>query len=263
VVSQSGGRWGHLREVPGTAALNTSGDAAVTSVSCGSAGNCSAGGSYQDAGGTQAFVVSQSGGTWGKAIEVPGTAALNTSGYGVVESVSCAAAGNCSAGGLYSTGTSQDAFVVSQVNGTWHKAIEVPGGIGGAATLTSVSCGSPGTCDTGGYYGASGGTQAFVASETNGTWGAATNLPGGTDDDVTTISCGPAGNCAAGGDSSDHAFVDSETGGTWGTATPVSGLGTGGSDLWSVSCPAVGNCAAGGSYVNSSGKAEPFVVDQS
>jgi CHAP domain len=259
VVSQSGGRWGHLQEVPGTAALNTGGYAQVTSVSCGSAGNCSAGGQYQDADGNQVFVVSQSGGTWGKAIEVPGIARL-TSKNAELNSVSCAVAGNCSAVG----DTDQDAFVASQIRGTWHTAIKVHGIPSG--DLTSVSCGSPGTCETGGYYGASDGTQAFVASETDGTWGTATNLPGtsGTGDEVTTISCGPAGNCAAGGNSTgDHAFVASETGGTWGTATPVSGLGTGGSDLWSVSCPAVGNCAAGGSYVNSSGKTEPFVVAQS
>ncbi len=39
--------------------------------------------------------------TWGKAEKVPGTAALNQGGDAQVRSVSCAAAGNCSAGGLY------------------------------------------------------------------------------------------------------------------------------------------------------------------
>src|SRR5216683_2641160 len=39
-----------------------------------------------------------SGGTWGTAIEVPGIAALNQA-YASVRSVSCASAGNCSAGG--------------------------------------------------------------------------------------------------------------------------------------------------------------------
>jgi hypothetical protein len=41
------------------------------------------------------------GGTWGTAIEVPGTAALHQGGYAFVSSVSCARAGNCSAGGSY------------------------------------------------------------------------------------------------------------------------------------------------------------------
>src|SRR5215472_5207950 len=87
---RSGGTWGEAIEVPGTAALNTGGYAAFGSVSCASAGNCSAGGDYIGSSGQQVFVVSQVDGTWGKAIEVPGTAALNTGGHAVIASVSCA-----------------------------------------------------------------------------------------------------------------------------------------------------------------------------
>ena len=80
-AAASGGTWGKAEEVPGTAALNTAGAAAINSVSCASAGNCSAGGGYYGgATGDQAFVVSEVKGTWGKAEEVPGTAALNTGG---------------------------------------------------------------------------------------------------------------------------------------------------------------------------------------
>src|SRR5215471_9938556 len=63
--------WGNAQEVPGTAALNTGGDANIASVSCASAGNCSAAGDYADSSGQQVFVVSQTGGTWRTAIEVP------------------------------------------------------------------------------------------------------------------------------------------------------------------------------------------------
>jgi hypothetical protein len=54
------------------------------------------------------------GGTWGTAREVPGTAALNH-GDAQVNSVSCASAGNCAAGGWYtdSSGHTQ-AFVVNE-----------------------------------------------------------------------------------------------------------------------------------------------------
>jgi hypothetical protein len=183
----------------------------------------------------------------------------------VFNSVSCASAGNCSGGGVYSTGTSQDLFVVSQVNRTWRTAIEVAGGIGGAAWLTSVSCGSPGNCSTGGYYGASSGTQAFVASETGGIWGNAANVPGtgGSGDEIITISCASAGNCSAGGGSAgDQAFVVTETDGTWGTAAGIRGLGMGGSELISVSCAPAGNCAGGGTF--SDGTADQaFVVSES
>ena len=57
-----------------------------------------------------------SGGIWGTAIEVPGTAALNQGGRAGIGSISCASAGNCSAGGGYidSTGINTQAFVVSE-----------------------------------------------------------------------------------------------------------------------------------------------------
>jgi hypothetical protein len=85
-------------------------------VSCTSAGNCSAGGSYTDSSGSsQAFVVSEVGGTWGKAVEVPGSATLNAGGNAVVNSVSCASAGHCSAGGTYTDSQKHSqAFLVSQ-----------------------------------------------------------------------------------------------------------------------------------------------------
>jgi hypothetical protein len=47
VVNEVNGAWHNAIEVPGTAVLNK-GDGQVTSVSCASAGNCSAGGSYTD-----------------------------------------------------------------------------------------------------------------------------------------------------------------------------------------------------------------------
>jgi hypothetical protein len=67
------------------------------------------------AGSAVAGVPSAGAGGWDKAIEVPGTAALNTGRFAQVLSVSCAAAGSCAAGGLYADGSSHlQAFVVSK-----------------------------------------------------------------------------------------------------------------------------------------------------
>ena len=110
-------RLGTAEEVPGIATLNRGEDADMLSVSCGAAGNCSAGGFYTPRfGRRQAFVVSQTGGTWRPAIEVPGTAALNQGGSAGITSLSCAPAGNCSAGGHYidSSRSIQQVFVVSE-----------------------------------------------------------------------------------------------------------------------------------------------------
>jgi hypothetical protein len=198
----------------------------VNSVSCASAGNCSAGGYYFDASeAKEAFVASEVNGTWGTAIEVPGTAALNTGGGANMDSVSCPSAGNCSAGGDYTTANdSAEVFVASEVNGTWDTAIEVPGtaalNTGGSAYMGSVSCPSAGNCSTGGQYSDANGGQAFVASEVNGTWGTAIEVPGtaalNTDGNavVNSVSCPSAGNCSAGGQYYDanggQAFVASE-----------------------------------------------------
>ncbi len=58
VVNETDGTWDDAVEVPGTEALNATGNGAVTSVSCASAANCSAGGMYDDAAYRfQAFVV--------------------------------------------------------------------------------------------------------------------------------------------------------------------------------------------------------------
>src|SRR5438132_1366023 len=85
--------WGTATQVPGTASPPTfiSNDGAVvTQVSCATAGNCAAVGSYTDGSGhKQAFVVDDTNGSWGTATEPPGTATLNTGGDARVNSVSC------------------------------------------------------------------------------------------------------------------------------------------------------------------------------
>jgi hypothetical protein len=60
-------------------------------------------------------VAGEKNGSWGTAIEVPGTATLNAGGTAEVNSVSCASTGNCAAGGIYIDGSGHNqAFVVSQ-----------------------------------------------------------------------------------------------------------------------------------------------------
>ena len=102
--------WGAAQEVAG--ALNTQNNARFNSISCSSAGNCSAAGQYHDSAGAQAFVVDEVGGTWGAAQEVAGV--LNTDNYAIVNSISCSSAGNCSAAGQYRDSAGGQAFVVDE-----------------------------------------------------------------------------------------------------------------------------------------------------
>jgi hypothetical protein len=182
VASEQNGRWGMAIEVPGIAALNPGHYAEVSTVSCASAGSCAAGGdaassapNLNGGGHQQGFVVSESNGAWGMAIAVPGLGALNTHGDARVESVSCASPGNCTAGGNYDGDPSYGdgygkGYVVSEKNGAWSRAINVPGlralHAGQYSDVKAVSCASPGNCAAGGLYADGSAGQAFVISGT-------------------------------------------------------------------------------------------------
>jgi hypothetical protein len=109
------GRWGIAEKVPGTAALNTGGDAAVTSVSC-SAAACVAGGWYASRRpqAHSAFLVVERRGSWRTATQVPGMAALNSGSDAIVTAVSCSPTGWCAAVGDYSAGGETRMFAVGE-----------------------------------------------------------------------------------------------------------------------------------------------------
>jgi hypothetical protein len=286
--------WGTAEQVPGSNALNQGGRADIASVSCASAGNCSAGGSYASGLGgngkpnSQALVVTESGGRWGTAREVPSTGALNAGGSAQITSISCSAPGDCGAGGSYTdTSGQQQAFVATETGGIWHSGREVPGtaaldrGSPGAEVL-SVSCAAAGDCGAGGFYtDASGQQQAFVVTESGGTWHTAREVPGtatlnaGGDAEIASVSCAATGDCSAGGFYASasvdgvptvQALVVTETGGTWQTAQEVPGTaalnGGGYAAITSVSCATAGDCTAGGEYTSSTPATEALVVSQ-
>jgi len=285
VVNETKGIWGNAEEVPNSATLNAGGNAGINSVSCSSAGNCSAGGYYYDGPGkSQAFVVNETNGKWGNAAEVPNSATLNAGGNAGINSMSCASAGYCSAGGYYYDGSSHhQAFVVSETKGTWGNAAEVPNSAtlnaGGSAATSSMSCATAGNCSAGGsYYDGSSHFEAFVANETNGIWGNAEEVPNSQslnaagNAGIYSVWCATAGNCSAGGSYRDGAghyqvFVVNETSGTWANAEEVPNsakLNAGGNAaLNSVACASVGNCSAGGSYRDGAGHYQVFVVNES
>jgi hypothetical protein len=277
VITEVSGTW-KAKEVAGS--LNVGSGAQVDAVSCSSAGNCAAGGYYSGQNGfAQAFVVNQTAGSWGAAKEVPGTGKLNAL-NAMVSAISCASAGNCTAGGNY--GDSSDhyqAFVVTESSGAWGTAKEAPGtgtlNRDGSALVTAMSCSGAGSCTAGGYYAdAASHLRAFVITQVKGTWTSAKQIASGLNHGngaVASVSCGSAGNCTAGGYYQDaagnqQAFEAGQSSGTWGSAAEVRGTGTlnaGGSvELSSVSCPAPGVCGAGGYYVDKNGHQQAFVVNE-
>ena len=280
-VSQGNGAWGKAAYFP-------AGDyyGEVDSISCVSDGNCLAGGEtndyyFYDPGSQQGFLAGGRNGRWGKAGGVPGLTILNAGNDADVLSVSCVSAGNCAAGGYYGDlGDHQQGFTVAERKGRWGTAIPVPGlaalNTGGNAQVSSVSCATPGNCAAGGYYQGSDGLRAFAAVERDGRWGTAIPVPGlaalnkdGGQTQVLTISCAPAGSCAAGGfytgrHHREQGFVATEDNGTWDTPIPLPGLAAlskgGSAQVTSLSCPSPGTCAAAGTYTDRSGHRHGFVT---
>ena len=274
------GTWGAAVEIPGTAGLNAGGNDELDGISCPSPGNCSGGGMYTDAAGSeQLYVVDETNGSWGTAVEIPGFALLNAGTKADFWGVSCSSAGNCSAVGDYTDASGHtQAFVVSQSGGTWGTAIEAPGipflNFGGSLTA-AVSCPSDGNCTAGGtYLDGSDHLQAFVISETGGSWGTAIAIPGvvalnvGGLATLIGMSCATVGNCSALGGYTDggghiQGFVVDETSGTWGTASVIPGLSTlGASSPNSISCSSAGNCGVGGAYTDASSHSQAFVANE-
>jgi hypothetical protein len=260
------GPWGTAFEIPGSAALNAGGQAAINQVSCSSPGNCAAGGYYTDGQQhLQAVVASESHGRWGRAEEVPGTAALNGGGVAQVYAVSCAASGDCAAAGSYLSSPAGGVFVVSETNGHWGQAIEIPGldhlNAGPSPTVGGLDCPAPGQCLVAGDYTTSTGSpRAFVASEVRGHWGRAIRLLGAglrasNYARIAGAACTAPGDCTVAGmdrpDATLVPFAVSEHDGVWGTGTVLAGsaqLGSTGGGIDALACPAAGDCVAGGSY---------------
>jgi len=284
VVNETNGKWGAAQEVPGFTSRDAGENTEVYAVSCPTSGNCSAGGSYSlGPNDTLVFVVSETNGVWGRAIEVPGSAVLDRGGGGFITSISCASAGNCSAGGiLQAADVSLDsgAFVVNETNGKWGQAQELTGPPTfnkGAAGVDSISCPTISNCSAAGSFKVGPhGASSFVVRETNGVWGRIQVVPGlnalnvGVDSELRSISCAASGDCTVVGQYAEksgytQAFIASESGGVWGNAFKVPGLshlnGRSLSSLVTVSCESGNNCSAGGFY-QTSGNQVAFIVNE-
>jgi hypothetical protein len=182
----------------------------VQAVSCSSARNCSAVGSYGAGATPVAYTADEVNGSWGAAHLVTGLATRSRGGQSVLGYVSCVA-DYCSATGFYQAGSSGKyfGFEADKVHGSWQSARPIPV----AAPLVSakgsqmyaVSCVAPGNCAVGGTGGDTHGARALIEDEQTYTWDTATEVPGsaalnkGGDAAVYALSCPAPGNCAATG----------------------------------------------------------------
>jgi Putative Ig domain len=282
-ATESGGAWAPATEITLPNGADSAQYATLYGIACASPGNCVASGGYKNATtGYEPMIVVQAGGTWSQAtgIALPPNAQANQGASGL-NAISCTSAGNCATIGYYTdTTNSYVPMVVTETNGTWGAAQEVglpPGAVSGGlrGDLNGIACASAGNCvAVGGYSDSSSSGEAMAATETNGTWAAATEMilpPGaaaGASGDLAnlhSVACPSPGNCVATGyytppTGGQHAMVETETGGTWGQGAAVSlpqgALASGAtalSDLNTVVCTAAASCVAVGYYRDTNG----------
>jgi hypothetical protein len=273
-ATERSGTWGQATEVTAPSNAGTNPEASLDGISCTSAGNCVAIGSYLDSSSNgQPMEATETGGTWGQAIEVTAPSNAGTDPNAVLKGISCSSEGNCTAVGTYedSSGNGQ-AMEASETSGTWERATEVTApsnaGTNPEGLLYSVSCTSVANCvGVGSYLDSSSHQQAMEASETSGTWEQAievttpSNAGSNPEAALKGISCTTAGNCVAVGqylDGSSHqqAMEATETSGRWEQAAEItvpSDAGTNpGAKLYAISCSWAGNCTAVGTYADTS-----------
>ena len=261
-----------------------------TSISCASAGNCTAVGFYTAFDTTvqrQGLLLTKVDGAWGPGIRAP----LPADAYrGKVElnSVSCSTAGNCTAVGSYQDEEPDlPGVLLTQANGEWGPGVRapLPASVWAARTrseqtveLREVSCSSPGNCTAVGLYRRLGTPRAegLLLTQTDGTWatGVPALLPANRDRRQVTlathlyldsVSCASPGNCTAVGNyvargGHQQGLLLTQTDGTWAAGVqarlPAGAWGASigpGVTLKSVSCASAGNCTAVGQYFKGRG----------
>jgi hypothetical protein len=281
-ITDRSGSWGTMARIPPGAGSTL---ALAPKISCPAAGDCTATGISVGSQQTETIVVAREvNGTWGTPSPLPGIPGNLAWDAPPTLSIACAAPGSCAVAGSYaiarragcSCGGPSQSFVVEEVNGTWR-----PAGIPGLQALTRggdsvlpplLSCPSPGYCALAGSYpvpgtaettpGSPGSSQnvpeqGYVASEVNGTWGPAVQVPGAAalttaagSIYMSSLSCSAPGDCVAAGDYSTSlaspapggAFVVTESGGRWSAATALPGM----LSLSVIDCPDAGGCVTAG-----------------
>ena len=286
-LSETHNAWGRAREITFTTPTNFNPFVTVSQIACVASAECTAVGSFIDADDvTEGLLLSEVHGAWTKArtLELPANASA-FAGASLSE-VACVRGSSCAVLGTFNSTTGAiEAMVATNHSGTWLRARELTMPTGAAANphvflygFTGVACASALECAVGGQYRDSAGDyQGFLADETHGVWGDATELAlpsgareAGKNGGVVAVACPAEGSCRASGayiDSSGNyqAVVVNQTGGLWQRGAKVvlpAGGATVGVDggIYSLLCATANSCVGTGSYLKGAGIYEGFTL---
>ncbi len=269
--------WGTGIKAPLPGDAGTNKDVEMHWVSCASAGNCAAVGRYKDALDNRlGLLVTEKLGTW-TAVRATLPAGADSDPNPLLNSVSCASTGNCSAVGSYGdTSGNTQGVLLTETSGHWAAGVKatLPSPAANPqVNINSVSCTSPGNCTAvGDYSDSSGNQQGLLLTQTSDSWtAAAATLPAGAATNpgviLGSVSCVSTGNCTAVGEYSDgsgsQGLLLTESSRTWTAAKAKlpNGAGTA-AVLNSVSCASAGDCSAVGYYQDNSGHYQGLLLTE-
>lgn len=291
VLNETNGVWkAPVRLLPPSGA-NKDPSLSINSLSCASAGNCAAVGSFADAHSNgQSLVANEVRGVWQQAqkVTLPTGAAANVQ-NSQIHSVDCWSPGNCSAIGSYLDGTLptgyEQGLEVNEVRGVWGPARETrlpaTANADPYAVINQVACTHAGNCvAVGSYISQDNATEGLLITELDGAWKSAATvvLPGDASAypsaALSEVTCASTNNCTALGTYTNVAgdiegLTVSETHAAWARAVAMvmpSGAATNPRTFFygygGLTCPSVGNCSAGGQYLVGTSSYEGFFINE-
>lgn len=270
-------------------------------LSCPSIGNCTAAGTYIDSSGNdQGLLLDESSGEWTPSkAGLPPNGSVTAGGQPpAIQGLSCWAAGNCAAVGIYGdTHGSPQGWLLTQTRGVWTQGVEAQLPANASTNEGSylypvidlvVSCAPKGDCTAVGGYGDRRSHQfGMILSARAGRWGPAQQTPlppnagpnpqqgNAPRSPMGSVACPSAGNCSAVGwyldDHGDyHGLLLHEREGAWSPSELVfpsgahaaPGVSLPGVSLDSLACRSSGNCLAVGPYNPTPTRLRPLLVAQ-
>ncbi|MDE3133254.1 MAG: hypothetical protein KGL15_04230 [Acidobacteriota bacterium] len=293
LIVERHGHWGRAIEAPMPAGAAVAGqNAALLSVTCDHAGQCSAAGEYVDASGhQQSLLVSGSGHTWSAAPAPTPPSDANSDPNIIPSSIACADTGACAAVGTYINPLQNSlGLLLNEAGGQWANstgatlpADAAPAGTVGDQTvvLSSVACPQAGACTAvGWYFDNDENGQGLLITQNGGAWqpGVKVTLPsnavGGLEKQsagLDGISCATPGNCLATGVYTDIGYNSQglllvESGGVWqiGVESPLprNASGVQYAAATQADCTGVGDCTVIGQYNDHRGNVLGYLLSE-
>ena len=305
ILTEAGGSWTKSNEVanPPVQSVAKPADVLLKAVSCPAAGNCMVVGTYIDSRDhVEGLLETERWGNWSATSQeavgsaLPGNAAVENPSPGqpslvvTLDSVSCAAGGQCVAAGTYidnaSPGGHQQGLLVTgteaSIGSPWsfsgtEAMLPTDAATNPEVSLSSISCPALGQCEAVGSYSTAQSQQALLLTDSGGSWqpGAIAQLPsdanarpGAT---LSSVSCASVGDCDAVGSYNDasqelQGLLLTETSSSWGQgvapALPADASSFAVVTLSSVSCSVPSSCAAAGTYADDSFALHPVLLSQ-